>query len=50
MLQYTVVIPDDFKDKFNNFLANINKINSTRVISIREVIAIPKERKDEDGV
>jgi len=42
MLEYRVIIPNTFKEKFDVFLANLNKINP-RVVSVKEVIAIPKE-------
>lgn len=41
MLEYRVLVSDTFKEKFEVFLDNLNKINP-RVISVKEVVAIPK--------
>lgn len=43
---YNVMVTDSFKEKFENFLANINIVNSSKVVSIldkKEIVAMPKE-------
>jgi hypothetical protein len=50
MYLYKVMVDDDFCDKFQNFLANINIVNSNKVVSIikkEELVAIPKGVIDE---
>ena len=43
---YNIMVIDSFKEKFENFLANINIVNSSKVVSIldkKEIVAMPKE-------
>lgn len=47
MHQYTVLVEDKYCEKFENFLANLNIVNSKKVVSIsdkKQVVAIPKEQ------
>ena len=49
MLLYEIVIPDAFKDKFENFINNVNAVNSkmmVKIIKSREIVAIPKQGDD----
>ena len=46
MFLYTVVVDDKFTEKFENFLTNLNIVNSKTVVRLmdkKEVVAIPKE-------
>jgi hypothetical protein len=46
MFLYTVVVDDRFTEKFENFLTNLNVVNSKKVVTLmdkKEVVAIPKE-------
>lgn len=46
MYLYNIIVIDSFKEKFENFLANINIVNSNKVVSIldkKEIVAMPKE-------
>lgn len=45
---YNIMVIDSFKEKFENFLANINIVNSNKVVSIldkKEIVAMPKEEE-----
>ncbi len=46
MYRYTVLVESDFVDKFENFIKNLNLVNSKKVASISskdEIVAVPKE-------
>lgn len=43
---YQVLVDDGFRDKFENFLTNLNTVNSKKVVTLvdkKEVVAIPRE-------
>lgn len=45
---YSIIVNDSFTEKFENFLANINIVNSNKVVSIldkKEIVAMPKENE-----
>ena len=46
MQLYQVLVDEKFQDKFENFLTNLNIVNSKKVVTLidkKEVVAIPKE-------
>jgi len=46
MHRYTVLVEDKFQEKFENFLTNLNIVNSKKVVSVllkEQIVATPKE-------
>ena len=46
MVRYTIMISDGFENKFDNFIKNLNIINSSNAVTVlkkEEIVAIRKE-------
>ena len=48
MLLYKITIPDEFQEKFENFINNVNAVNSKKTVKIKSKEKVAAEPKGEN--
>jgi len=50
MILYEIIVPESFGEKFENFINNVNIVNSKKMVKIinkKKIVAIPKGENDD---